>query len=172
MVLTSKRLVSGQVTRRTCPRLAVALLGAIIVFSTPLPGWTQSPPRACRLVSRAEVERALQAPVGEGEIRVNTENLTSCTFAVAGGGSVSILLRRHASKEWIDEQTHRMSNASSFQPVSAGDSAFVLDMRHAGTVFCVFQGEYCVVVSVNRVVHGDGALQAAQCLARIALSKL
>jgi len=128
---------------------------------------------ACGLLSPADIERVLHAPVGDGGPRVNTEVLTTCSFSVAQSGSVSILLRRDSLKEWSGEQRNRMTCGISFRPVSGlGDAAFVLDRRPKGVTLCVFLGANYLQVSVLGLGDSDSVLPAATALARKALCRL
>jgi LPS sulfotransferase NodH len=94
------------------------------------------------------VARRLHALVSNGSPRVNTEILTSCLFTGGSDGTVSILLRRNASKEWIAEPRRRMSGAGSFRPVAY------------------------LQISIFRAGSADAVLPAAEELARKALSRL
>jgi len=131
-----------------------------------------APAGACALLSDSEVERVLHAPASGGRPRVDAGSLISCDYTAAGG-SVSILLRRHASKHWIAEQKRRMSAASSFRSVQGvGDSAFVLDMRQAGAALCIFHQDHYLEVSVTHIGASESVLSATKDLAKIVLGKL
>ncbi|MGB7762489.1 MAG: hypothetical protein WBL61_21825, partial [Bryobacteraceae bacterium] len=95
----------------------------------------------------------------------------SCLFTAGTGGTVSILLRRNASADWIAEQRRRMTGPGSFRRVSGvGDSAFVLDHLERGAALCVFLGEDYLQISVFRLGGASSVLPAAEELARQALS--
>lgn len=130
-------------------------------------------PTACHLLTSVEVDKALHVPVDHGNPRVNTEFVSVCSFPSGRSGTVSILIRRNASKEWIAEQRQRMKGPGSFRPVSVvGDSAFVLDRRKDGAAMCVFHGAYYLQVSVFRLGDGQSVLPAVEVLVRKALSRL
>ena len=130
-------------------------------------------PTACRLLSAMEVENVVRVRVGQGSPRVNTERVSACFFEAGGIGTVSVLLRRNTSKDWIADQKRRMSGPGSFRPTGGlGDAAFVLDAREKGAAICVFQGGYYLQVSVFRLGGARAVQPAAEALARMALARL
>jgi len=155
-------------------RLVIAVGGPIALLSVvSTPTHAESPPTACHLLSPAAVEHTLHVPVGFGSPRVNSELVNSCLFTANRGGTVSILLRRKASADWIAEQRYRMMSQGSFRPVSGvGDSAFVMDHREHGAALCVFLGDHYLQISVFRLGGADTVLPAAEELARQALTAL
>ena len=156
------------------PEAVIAACGPMaLLLCLSTPARAQFPPTACSLLSPAEVEQVLHVPMGPGSPRVNAGNLTSCLFTARGGGKVSILLRRNASRNWIAEQRYRMSGASTFRPLGGlGDSAFVLDRRGQGAALCVFRGEYYLQISAFGTGGASDVLPATEELARKALSRM
>jgi hypothetical protein len=145
----------------------------VLLSDLSLAARAENPAGACRLLSKADVEQALHLATNNGDTRVNTDALTSCTYRAPSGGTVSILVRRHASRAWIGEQLKRMNSGSGFRPIDGvGDAAFVLDLRQSGVALCVFQGDYYIEICVVRLGAADSVLPATQKLARKALSRL
>ena len=145
-------------------------VAAAFLIAGPGAGHTETPVQACQLVSQLEVERTLQMPAVKGDARINADTLTACIFRAEQGRSVSILVRRRASREWVAEQQRRMSGSAQFHAVSGlGDSAYRLNLPRAAAL-CVFRGDDYLEVYVRA---GEARVPvAAEELARTVLSRM
>jgi hypothetical protein len=130
----------------------------------------------CGILAREAIEQAFGTALGEARARVDSETVSTCSFPIKSGGSVSILVRRNAGPAWIAEQEQRMNlgvRYGSFRPVAGlGRQAFVLDMRDAGAALCVFRADFYLQVSVFHAGAAATALPRAEKLARAALARL
>ena len=133
-------------------------------------------PNACSLLAREAVEQAFGASVGEARVGVNNGTVTSCSFPIKGGGSISILFRRNADRAWIAAQEKRMTMGVRYgriHPVAGlGEQAFVLDLRHAGAALCVFRTDYYLQVSAFHAGAVATVLPGMEKLAKAALARL
>jgi hypothetical protein len=128
---------------------------------------------ACNLLSASDVQEVVQLQSDQGSTRINAGILTSCTFRIVGGGSVSVLLRHDDSGTWVVSQRRRMTGAPDIRPIDGmGGSAFVLDLHDSGAALCVYRGNYYLQVSVVRLGSSDRVLPTVQELARRALANL
>lgn len=154
-----------RILRAACGLLAISTASA-------QPSTTQP---YCPL-SRDAVEQAFGASIGEARVGVHNRTVTTCSFPIEGGGSLSILLRRNAGRAWIAEQEQRMNGSvrhGRFYPVAGlGGEAFMLDMRAAGAVLCVFRGNDYVQVSVFKAGAAATVFPGAEKVARATLTRL
>ena len=133
-------------------------------------------PGACSLLAKEAVEQALGTSVGEARMGANNGTVTSCSFPIKGGGSISVLFRRNAERAWIAEQEQRMNRGvryGSFRPVDGlGEQAFVLDLRAAGAALCVFRTDYYLQVSVFKAGDAAAVLPGMEKLVKAALARV
>jgi hypothetical protein len=158
-------------------RRAVVLIVGGVCGMTAIPGVSAQPsaaPSACGLLSREAVEQVLGTSLGNARVGANNGDVTSCSFPIKGGGSISILLRRNANRAWIAEQEERMNlgdRYGNFRPVAGlGEKTFVLDMRDAGAAVCVLGAASCLQVSVFRAGTAATVFAKVEKLAEAALT--
>lgn len=126
-----------------------------IVFSTLI--WAavmpaqSSTPNPCSLLTRAEVQEAVGAPVLAGEIE--KENQTVCTFKVGNTGSmVSIRILSREPGDNAEKQVAELKELKINAAVTSGfgDSAYTVKSQGAGPglqELDAFKGAYHVGVS-------------------------
>ncbi len=154
-------------------RAAALMLGLIYGMVPARAGGAGNVLPACSVVSRPEVEDVLGAHVGDGRPQVATDALTVCSYAAESGGNISLLLRRHAGRDWSAEQARRMSQSAKFRAVAGlGQQAFVFDLGRPGLALCVFYRDYYLQVSTFGAGEGIRLYPVAERLARIALQRL
>lgn len=160
-------------------RRAVVLIVGGAYGMTAIPGVSAQPstaPGACGLLSREAVEQVLGTSVGSARAGANNGDVTSCSFPIKGGGSISILLRQNASRVWIIEQEERMNlgvRYGNFRPVAGlGEKVFVLDMRDAGAAVCVLRAASYLQVSVFRAGTASTVFPKVAKLAEAALARM
>lgn len=154
--------------------IADAVCGLMVIPS--VGAQPSAAPSACSLLAREAAEQALGASLGEARVRLDNGTVSSCTFPIKRGGSVSILLRRNAGQAWIAEQVQRMKlgiGQGSFRPVDGLEGqAFLLDMRDSGAALCVFRPDYYLQVSVFKAGAAINVFPVAVKLAKAALTRL
>jgi hypothetical protein len=121
---------------------------------------------ACALVTQAEAESALGAPVGEPEIG-NTPPIFSCSYETAEFNVVSVIVAVYDSAEDAEDAFQLAIDINDYPEIEGlGERAYngqpVLDVT-------VLTGSYELSVDV---VGPDNDLQLAQDLARTALDRL
>jgi hypothetical protein len=121
---------------------------------------------ACALVTQAEAESALGAPVGEPEIG-NTPPIFSCSYETAEFDVVSVIVAVYDSAEDAEDAFQLAIDINDYPEIEGlGERAYngqpVLDVT-------VLTGSYELSVDV---VGPDNDLQLAQDLARAALDRL
>jgi len=108
-------------------------------------------------------------------VGANIGTVTSCSFPIKDGGSITVLFRRNADRAWIAEQEQRMKMGAqygSFRPVDGlGERAFVLDMHAAGAALCVFRADYYLQVSVFKAGDAATVLPRVEKLVKAALAR-
>ena len=157
---------------------AVLLIGAEIAYAgQPGNSGNSIPtPNPCSLLSAAEVGAAAGEAIKDGVILFRNGSTASCSFARTRGGRIAILIRRPPSREWTGEQVERMRRGvslGSYREVDGvGERAFILDLKDAAAVLCVFESPYYLQVSVLGAGDGSRKTEVVERLARIALRRL
>jgi hypothetical protein len=159
-------------------RVAVLIVGVAYGIMA-IPAVSAQPsaaPGACGLLSREAVGQVLGTSVGDARAGTNNGDVTSCSFPIKGGGSISILLRRNASRVWIVEQEERMNlgvRYGNYRPVAGlGEKTFELDMRDAGAAVCVLSAASYLQVSVFRAGTAATVFAKVEKLVEAALTRL
>ncbi len=131
---------------RSCVCLAVlgfvAFLPAIASAQAPGKGAD-----ACSIVSKAEIEQALGVKLQDGQKDPKMENpgvLSSCDYGLADGGTVSVLLRRNATKyvPGTEKAEFEKQGMKLRYTNGLGTTAAFIDMMGVGTGLFVFRGDY------------------------------
>jgi len=153
------------------------LLLAVTANRAPAPAPRPSAlrPAACSLVTRADVQQALDRPVAKGQSGADGPQST-CDYA-AGAGQVSVAVQRLTARlnvaAEIESLKAAIPGASVREAPDMGARAFFLDIPGAGTqLYLVREDRDFVLISV--LGFGDAARvsAAAAALARKALGRL
>jgi hypothetical protein len=150
--------------------------GADRVASTRVPprATIDQPRGACRLVTKAEVMKVLQHPVGDGKDDMAGANPT-CTF---GGeyGEVTVSVQHLATRLDLAKETALLQAAVPGSTVRAvpemGGPALFLDLGQTGGQLHIVRGDSdYLMVSVLGFGNAEHALKAAESIARKALER-
>ncbi len=121
---------------------------------------------ACALVSQAEIEQALGVKVGDGKKNPHMQNpgvLSSCDYATAGGGQVSVLIRRNAVKyvAGSEKSEFEKQGMKLKYTTGLGTAAFFIDMFGMGTGLGIFRGDFDYVQLSAMAAGGTDAERSA-----------
>ena len=163
MFRISSFLTPAIVTAVTCLSVMARLAGA---------GQSKAP-SACALLSQGEIEQAVGAVINSGEHRLAIESASACRFTMAGGGLITVVVRRPDRPDWISEQIARMaSNPQHFHEVSSiGDRSFLFDMAGKGAALCTFHAGHYIQVSAFGVAQPSKLLPALVALGEKVLTR-
>jgi hypothetical protein len=102
---------------------------------------------ACTVVSKVEIEQVLGLKLKDGAKKPNMQNpgvLSTCDYALDGGGEVSVLIRQNARKyvPGTEKAEFEKQGMKLRYITGLGTTAAFIDMFGMGTGLIVFRGDY------------------------------
>lgn len=150
------------------------LAGAINAAQQPQPPQPVKPFVPCTLVSKADIEQAIDTPVGYGVPQM-TAREDVCAYSNPKGTTVKISVYRSQNKRDLstlaDAARKALPNATVRELPGLGEKALLVEYPKGGTMLSVYRGGDALVVMVYGIANGAKADAAAEKIARKAFSR-
>jgi hypothetical protein len=152
--------------------------GAVAAAQQPKPPKVipvKNPAGVCGLVTKADIEQAIGAPIGY-PVPQMAHDADVCTYTTPKGNKVNILLSRSAKKR---DLSHALEQAKKGVPDAKvrelpglGDKALLVEDPKGPTMLSIYRGGDALVVSVYGMPIGPKAEAAVEKIARKAYKRL